>query len=61
MNTRDKFKETLDAARVELPESNSGKGYELLQAARTELRHQAHMLKDSFVGFKKPCETVIYD
>lgn len=44
-----KFKEVLEAARVELPESNSGKGYELLQAARTELRHQAHI----YVGCKK--------
>lgn len=45
----DKLKEKLRAALVELPESHNGKLYELLQAARTELRHQAHI----YVGCKR--------
>ncbi len=45
----EEFDEVLEKARVELPESASGKLYEQLQAARTELRHQAHI----YVGCKR--------
>ena len=38
-----KLKDKLKDASVTLPQSNSGHAYELLQAARTELRHQAHI------------------
>lgn len=49
MSADDDLKDKLDAARVELPMSESGKLYELLQLARTELRHQAHI----YVGCKR--------
>ena len=45
----DEFDEKLEKARVELPQSEGGKLYEMLQAARMEHRHQAHI----YVGCKK--------
>ncbi len=45
----DDFDEKLEKARVELPQSEGGKLYEMLQAARMEHRHQAHI----YVGCKR--------